>query len=248
MRMKDKVAIVTGGTAGIGRATAIKLAEEGAKVTIFGRNEERGAEVVKAIEEKVGPGKARFIKVCVSKTEDVDAAIKQVLDADGQVDVLVNNAGITRDGLLMRLPEDHWDEVIDVNLKSAYNTCRSAVRPMMKAKCGKIINISSVVGLTGNAGQAHYAASKSGLIGFSKSLARELAKRGICVNCVAPGFIQTAMTDALNDGQKDAIKKTIPLSRLGQPEDIAEAVLFLASDQANYITGQVLTVDGGMVM
>jgi 3-oxoacyl-[acyl-carrier protein] reductase len=246
--MKDKVAIVTGGTAGIGRAIACKLAEAGAKVVIFGRNEERGAEVVAEIKGAEGSKQAAFVKVDVADFEQVQQAIAKVFETDGQVDVLVNNAGITRDNLLMRLSEEHWDEVIDVNLKSAFNTCKAVVRPMMKARCGKIINISSVVGLTGNPGQAHYAASKAGLIGFSKSLARELASRGITVNCVAPGFIETKMTDAIPDKHKEALLGAIPLGRLGQPEEIANAVLFFADEKASYITGQVLTVDGGMVM
>lgn len=241
--LQDKVAIVTGGTAGIGREIAVKMAEAGAKVAIFGRNPERGAEVV----AQIGDDKAIFIQVDVAKTGAIEEAIAQVQEKLGDIDVLVNNAGITRDNLLMRLPEDHWDDVIDTNLKSAFNTCRAVVRPMMKKRSGRIINISSVVGLTGNAGQAHYAASKSGVIGFSKSLACELATRGITVNCVAPGFIETPMTDVLNEKQKSAILGAIPMGRMGQPEEIAKAVIFLASDMANYITGQVLAVDGGMV-
>ncbi|MBS0621729.1 MAG: 3-oxoacyl-ACP reductase FabG [Verrucomicrobia bacterium] len=244
--LKGKVAIVTGGTAGIGRAIAERLALAGANVVIFGRNPERGHEIVAKL---TGQGQlTSFIGVDVASTTAVEEAIKQVLESHGKVDILVNNAGITKDGLLMRLPEEDWDEVMAVNLKSAYNTSRAVVRPMMKQRNGKIVNISSVVGLTGNAGQAHYAASKAGLIGFSKSLARELASRGICVNCVAPGFIETAMTDVLNDAQRAAILETVPLKRMGQPHEIADAVLFLCSESANYITGQVLTVDGGMVM
>ncbi len=240
--MEGKVAIVTGGTAGIGRAIAARLAEAGATVVVFGRNKERGAQV--ADELKNGS----FTQVDVADAEAVTAAINKVLETHGKVDILVNNAGITRDNLLMRLSEEHWDEVLDVNLKSAFNTCKAVVRPMMKARSGKIINISSVVGLTGNPGQAHYAASKSGLIGFSKSLARELASRGINVNCVAPGFIETKMTDAIADKHKEALLGAIPLGRMGQPEEIANAVFFLAGENANYITGQTLTVDGGMVM
>jgi len=244
--MEGKVAIVTGGTAGIGRAIARRLAEAGATVVVFGRNEERGAQVAAELQgDSLG---ASFMRVDVADAEQVTAAINKVLETHGKVDILVNNAGITRDSLLMRLSEEHWDEVLDVNLKSAFNTCKAVVRPMMKARSGKIINISSVVGLTGNPGQAHYAASKSGLIGFSKSLARELASRGINVNCVAPGFIETKMTDAIADKHKEALLGAIPLGRMGKPEEIADAVLFLAGENAKYITGQTLTVDGGMVM
>ena len=186
--------------------------------------------------------------VNVSEKLTVETAIQQLLTKWGQIDILVNNAGITRDGLLMRMTEEDWDQVIDVNLKSVYNTCQALVRSMIKAKSGKIINISSVVGLTGNAGQANYAASKSGMIGFTKALALELATRNICVNCIAPGFIQTRMTEALTDGQKEGILKKIPMGRMGDPQDIANAAVYLASNLSDYITGQVLTVDGGMVM
>lgn len=243
MQLKDKIAVVTGGTAGIGRGIAKKLAQEGAKVMVVGRNAERGQEVVK----EIGNG-AEFHKVDVANTQAVDQFFQKVLADHGKVDILVNNAGITRDALLMRLSEEHWDEVIDTNLKSAYNTCRAVIRSMMKARSGKIINISSIVGLTGNPGQAHYSASKAGLIGLSKSLAREVASRGICVNCVAPGFIKTPMTAALTEDQQKAILHAIPMSRIGDVEEIAEAVLFLAGDRSNYITGQVLSVNGGMAM
>ncbi|MGE3954491.1 MAG: 3-oxoacyl-[acyl-carrier-protein] reductase [Parachlamydiales bacterium] len=246
MQVKDRVAVVTGGTAGIGRAIALKLAGAGADVVIFGRNAERGAEVVKEI-EALGR-KGTFIGVDVADASAVEAAIERVLQEHGKVDILVNNAGVTRDGLLMRMSEEQWDAVLDTNLKAAWASCKAASRAMMKARYGKIINISSVVGLTGNAGQAHYAASKSGLIGFTKSLAKELASRGVCANCVAPGFIDTQMTEVLPDGVKEVILNQVPLKRLGNPEEVADAVLFLASDCASYITGQVLTVDGGMVM
>jgi 3-oxoacyl-[acyl-carrier protein] reductase len=248
--LKAKRALVTGGTAGIGKEIAIAFAKQGADVAIFGTSEERAAQVLHELEgSRLAPEQsfASFI-VNVSEKTSVEGAIQQLIAAWGQVDILVNNAGITRDGLLMRMTEEDWDQVIDVNLKSVYNTCQALVRPMLKAKRGKIINISSIVGLTGNAGQANYAASKSGMIGFTKALAQELATRNICVNCIAPGYIQTRMTDALTDGQKEGILKKIPMGRVGDPQDIANAAVFLASHLSDYITGQVLTVDGGMVM
>lgn len=242
MSLKDRVALVTGGTAGIGKAIALKFAQEGAKVVILGTHAERGAQVV----QEMGPNKGLFLKVDVSKTEEVNEAIKKVLEAYHQIDILVNNAGITCDQLIMRMTENEWDKVMAINVKSCYNTCHAAVRTMMKARKGKIINMSSVVGLTGNAGQANYAASKAAIVGFSKALAKELAPRNICVNCIAPGFIETQMTQALNDAQKSATLASIPLGRMGKVEEIADAALFLAC--ADYITGQVITVDGGLVM
>ncbi len=245
-KLDGKIAIVTGGTAGIGRAIALKLAAEGAKVYIFGRNQERGdavvAEIVQSKKEAV------FLQVDVSKTQDVTEAIKNILKDCGQVDILVNNAGVTRDQLLMRMSEDDWDVVMDINVKSCYNLSHALVRSMMKARRGKIINVSSVVGITGNAGQANYAASKAAIIGFTKALAKELASRGICVNCIAPGFIETQMTEVLNEQQQKATLDQIPMGRMGSTEDIANAVLFLSCPESDYITGQVLTVDGGMVM
>ncbi len=248
--LKAKKTLVTGGTAGIGKEIALSFAKQGADVAIFGTNSERAAEVMKELEGVRRVPEQRFASylVNVSEKASVEGAIQELLKTWGQVDVLVNNAGITRDGLLMRMSEEDWDQVIDVNLKSVYNTCQVLVRPMIKAKGGKIINISSVVGLTGNAGQANYAASKSGMIGFTKALAQELATRNICVNCIAPGFIQTRMTSALTDGQKEGILKKIPMGRMGDPQDIANAAIFLASNLSDYVTGQVLTVDGGMVM
>lgn len=248
--LKAKKALITGGTAGIGREIAIAFARQGADVAIFGTNEERSSAVLSDLENVRLTPEQRFASfiVNVSEKTGVENTIQQLLNDWEQIDILVNNAGITRDGLLMRMKEEDWDEVIDVNLKSVYNTCQALVRPMIKAKGGKIINISSVVGLTGNAGQANYAASKSGMIGFTKALAQELASRNICVNCIAPGFIQTRMTGVLNEGQKDAILKKIPMGRMGEPQDIANAAVFLASDLSGYVTGQVLTVDGGMVM
>jgi 3-oxoacyl-[acyl-carrier protein] reductase len=226
--LKNQVAIVTGSTAGIGKAIALKFAEEGAKVVVIGTNGERGAQVVAAIEKLNGEGSALFLQVNVAKTAEVEDAVKKVLEKFGQIDILVNNAGITRDQLLMRMSEEEWDEVMAINVKSCYNTCRSVVRSMMKARKGKIINLGSVVGLMGNAGQANYAASKAAVVGFTK------------------GFIETAMTDAMTEAQKTATLASIPLGRMGSVQEIAEAALFLAT--AHYITGQVLTVDGGMVM
>lgn len=248
--LKDKKALITGGTAGIGKDIALTFAKQGANVVIFGTNAERAAEVIKELESAKVNADQKFSSciVNVSDKASVDAAIQKVLADFGTVDILVNNAGITRDGLLMKMSEQDWDDVIDTNLKSVYNLCQALVRVMLKARSGKIINISSVVGLTGNAGQVNYAASKSGMIGFTKALAQELATRGICVNCIAPGFIQTKMTDVLTDAQKETILKKIPMGRLGSTDDIANAVVFLASPLSNYITGQVLTVDGGMVM
>ena len=248
--LKGKTALVTGGTAGIGRAIARLFVEQGANVAIFGTNADRAKEVVQELEAaRLDPSqKVTSVLTNISNTKEVDTAVQQLLNEWGNIDILVNNAGVVRDNLLMRMSEEDWDAVVDVNLKSVYNTCRALVRSMMKARSGKVINITSVVGLMGNAGQTNYAASKAGMIGFTKSLAKEVASRNICVNCVAPGYIQTQMTDVLSDAVKESIQAKIPLSRLGQPNDIAHAVLFLASDLANYITGQVLTVDGGMVM
>ena len=248
--LKGKTALITGGTAGIGKAIASLYAEQGADVAIFGTNKERAEQAVKEIEavRKSPEQKVLSFLVDVSKSSQVDEAIQKLLEAFGKVDVLVNNAGITRDNLLMRMSEEDWDIVVDVNLKSIYNTCRALARPMMKARSGSIVNIASVVGLTGNAGQVNYAASKSGMIGFTKSLAKELASRGIRANCVAPGYIETQMTEVLSPQVKEGILAKIPLSRIGQPRDIAHAALYLASDLSNYVTGQVLAVDGGMVM
>lgn len=248
MRLKDKIALVTGGTAGIGKSIALTFAKEGASVAVFGTNEERAAQVVQEMQQAAPNQKFLFKLLDIADKKAVDVAIAEVLTELGGVDILVNNAGITADGLLMKMSEDDWDRVIAVNLKSVYNTCQALIRPMLKAKRGKIINISSVVGLMGNAGQTNYAASKAGMIGMTKSLAKEVASRSICVNCIAPGFIQTAMTDALSDAQKDVIFKQIPMGRLGLPGEIANAALFLASSMSDYMTGQVLTVDGGMVM
>lgn len=248
--LKGKTAIITGGTAGIGKAIASLYAAQGADVAIFGTNKERAEQAIAEIKAaQTDPSqKALYFLVDVSKSKEVDDVISKILADWGKVDILVNNAGITRDNLLIRMSEEDWDRVLEVNLKSVYNTCRPLARSMMKARSGSIINISSIIGLTGNAGQVNYAASKSGMIGFTKSLAKELASRGVRVNCVAPGYIDTQMTEGLSDQIKETILSKIPLNRIGQPLDIANAALYLASPLANYVTGQVIAVDGGMVM
>jgi 3-oxoacyl-[acyl-carrier protein] reductase len=248
--LKGKTALVTGGTAGIGKAIARLFAEEGAHVAIFGTNPERAKIALEEIEKcKSDPAqKVCSVLVDVSKNKEVEEAVNKLIADWGKIDILVNNAGITRDNLIMRMSEEDWDLVHDVNLKSVFNTCKAVSRPMMKARGGAVINISSVVGLTGNAGQVNYAASKSGMIGFTKSLAKELASRGVRVNCVAPGYIETQMTEVLPPQVKEGVLSKIPLNRIGQPQEIAQAVLFLASDLSSYVTGQVIAVDGGMVM
>lgn len=244
--LKGKVALVTGGSRGIGKAIVLALLREGARVVFFGLDAERGAQMVRACEAE--EGSLLFHAVDVGDREAVERAIQLIYEREGILDILVNNAGITRDQLLMRLSEEDWDEVIRVNLKSLYNTCRVVARAMMKAQGGRIINISSVIGLFGNAGQTAYAASKAGMIGFTKSLAKEVGRRGVLVNCVAPGFITTDMTEALEAKQKAWLLERIPMQSFGTPEDVADAVVFLASPLAKYITGQVLVVDGGMAM
>lgn len=248
--LAGKTALVTGGTAGIGQAIAYLYAEQGASVSIFGTNEQRAQQTIAEMEQRRVDPDQKFIyyMVDVSLTVAVDEAIQKLLASFGKIDVLVNNAGITRDNLLMKMSELDWDSVMDINLKSIYNVCKSLTRPMMKARSGTIINISSVIGLTGNAGQANYAASKAGMIGFTKSIAKELSSRHIRANCIAPGYIETSMTDSLSAELKQAILAKIPLGRIGSAIDIAYAALFLGSDLSSYVTGQVLTVDGGMVV
>lgn len=241
--LSGKVAFVTGGTRGIGYAIASMLAASGARVAISGRDAGRAAEAA----NRLG-GEALGVGCDVSDEAQVEAAVSEIESKLGGVDVLVNNAGVTRDNILLRLDGAAWDEVLDTNLKGAFHTTRSVIKGMMKRRSGRIINISSIVGLTGNKGQANYAASKAGLIGFTKAVAREYASRGITVNCVAPGYIETDMTNALPEEARKALLDSIALGRLGQPEDIAGAVLYLASDLAAYVTGQVLVVDGGMAM
>ncbi len=247
MKLEGKKALVTGASRGIGRAIALALAAEGADIAVNYAGNQAAAEAVAAEIEAMGR-KALIIQADISSNEAATAMVEQVAKEFGRVDILVNNAGITRDGLLMRMKEADWDAVLTTNLKGVFNCTKAAIKYMMKQKAGHIVNISSVVGVNGNAGQANYAAAKAGVIGFTKATAKELAARGITVNAVAPGFIQTDMTAVLNEKQVEAMQATIPLKRLGEPEDIAKAVVFLASDDANYITGQTLNVDGGMVM
>lgn len=248
--LKGKKALITGGTSGIGREIACLFAEQGASVVVFGTNPERGAQVVEEMQKRKISEDQNFTfrAVNVSDKKSVEEAIQELINSWTNIDILVNNAGITRDGLLMKMSEQDWDEVIDVNLKSLYNICQVLIRPMMKARNGKIINISSVVGLTGNAGQVNYASSKAGIIGFTKALAQEVATRNIQVNSVAPGMVETPMTAVLNEKQREGVLNKIPMGRMGQPREIANAVLYLASELSNYMTGQVLAVDGGMVM
>ncbi|HAT4246269.1 TPA: 3-oxoacyl-[acyl-carrier-protein] reductase [Clostridium perfringens] len=245
--LKDKVAIVTGGTRGIGRAIALKLADQGANIVINYRNSDKEAEELKSILEGKGV-KVLTVKCDISNFEDSKNLMDKCKEVFGKIDILVNNAGITKDTLIMRMKEEDFDNVIDVNLKGTFNCAKHASAIMLKQRFGKIINMTSVVGIAGNAGQVNYAASKAGVIGLTKSLAKELGSRGITVNAVAPGFINTDMTASLSEKVKEEASKNIPLKRLGDPEDVANLVGFLASDSANYITGQVINVDGGMVM
>ncbi len=242
-RLDGKVAMVTGGTRGIGRAIAVALAGAGAKVAVIGRDQAKADQAA----AEIGNG-ARGYACDVTSQEAVEAAVAAIEKAQGPIDILINNAGVTKDNVFLRLSDADFDTVLEANLKGAFRTIRAASRGMMKKRWGRIINVSSVVGLIGNKGQANYAASKAGLLGLTKSIARELASRCITVNAVAPGFITTDMTGSLTEEQRAALAKQIPLERLGTPEDVAGAVLFLASDEAAYITGQVLAVDGGMVM
>lgn len=245
--LTGKTALVTGASRGIGRAIALSLAEAGADVAVnYAGSEAAAAEVVSLI-EAMGR-KAVKIKADVSSSQEVDDMFKIVLETFGKLDILVNNAGITRDNLIMRMKEEEFDQVIATNLKGVFNCVKAATRPMMKQRYGRIINISSVVGALGNPGQANYVAAKAGVIGLTKATAKELASRGITVNAVAPGFIETDMTDKLSEDTRSQLLQQIPLARLGQPEDIAKAVRFLASEDAAYMTGQTIHVDGGMYM
>jgi 3-oxoacyl-[acyl-carrier protein] reductase len=245
--LQGKVALVTGASRGIGRAIALELARQGAKIAVnYAGSEAKANEVVEEI-KNMG-GEAFAIQADVSDAQAVDRMIKTVLERFGRVDILVNNAGITRDNLLMRMKEEEWDDVININLKGVFNCTKAVTRPMMKQRYGRIVNIASIVGVMGNPGQANYVAAKAGVIGLTKTAARELASRNITVNAVAPGFITTDMTERLNEEIKAEMLKQIPLARFGEPEDVAKVVAFLASDAASYMTGQTLHVDGGMVM
>ncbi len=245
--LTGKTALVTGATSGIGKAIAFLFLRHGATVVGVGTNVAKGMKLTEEASQ-AGFSERFFFEACdVSSKEAIDHLFSAFFSHCTTLDILVNNAGITRDGLLMRMPLDDWEIVLDTNLRSCFLTCQHACRPMLKAKGGRIINIASIVGLAGNPGQSNYAASKAGIIGFSKSLALEMASRNILVNCIAPGFIETEMTAALGQEKKDLATKQIPLGRMGTPEDVAQTALFLASHMSSYITGQVIVVDGGLV-
>lgn len=245
--LTGKTALVTGASRGIGRAIALELASQGANIAVnYAGNEAKAEEVVKEA-EKLGV-KAIKIQANVAQNDEVQAMIKSVIKEFGSLDILVNNAGVTKDNLLMRMKEEEFDQVIDINLKGVFLCTKAVTRQMMKQRAGKIINVASIVGVSGNPGQANYVAAKAGVIGMTKSVALELASRNVHVNAVAPGFIATDMTDVLTEEQQKAIMDLVPLAKFGQPEDVAKVVRFLASDDANYITGQTIHIDGGMVM
>ena len=246
MRFKDKVVIITGGGRGIGKEIATAFAREGSRIVLFDVNEailKEAEDDIKAIGRE-----AMGLKVDVSNLSQVEEMVQKVLDKFSKIDILINNAGITRDNLLLRMKEDEWDSVINVNLKGAFNCTKAVARTMLKQRNGKIVNIASIIGIMGNAGQTNYAASKGGIISFTKSVAKELASRNINVNAIAPGFIKTEMTAKLSDELRESMLKMIPLARFGEPTDVADLALFLASEDSRYITGEVIKLDGGMVM
>ncbi|MCF8000727.1 MAG: 3-oxoacyl-[acyl-carrier-protein] reductase [Halanaerobiales bacterium] len=247
MLLKDEVAVVTGSSRGIGAATAIKLAEEGADLVINYNSDRESAEETAAKVRELGRN-ALIVQGNVANSNDAKNLIKSTIDEYGKIDILVNNAGITKDGLILRMKEEDFSSVIDVNLKGTFNCTKNAIRYMMKQRHGKIVNLSSVVGLMGNAGQANYAASKAGVVGFSKSIAKEVSKRGINVNVVAPGYIDTEMTEELPSQVKEDMLDSIPLNRFGEVEDVANVILFLVSPLSSYVNGQTINIDGGMLM
>ncbi len=242
-----RVAVVTGGGRGIGRAIAVRLAHEGANVAIVYRSNDDAAQETAALVRKAGVECETF-KGDVASQEDVEAIFKGVNESFGRLDILVNNAGITRDNIMMRMKEEEFDEVLRTNLKGTYLCTKAVLRSMVRARWGRIVNVTSVVGLVGNAGQANYSASKAGIIGFTKSMAREVAQRNITANAVAPGYVETELTGSLDESVKEQIRAQIPAGRIGEPEEIADAVAFLVGEGASYLTGQTITVDGGMVM
>jgi 3-oxoacyl-[acyl-carrier protein] reductase len=244
---EGRVAIVTGGGRGIGRTVAVRLAEEGAKVAISYRSDDDAAEEAAEAVRAAG-AECEVFKGDVASPEDVQALFKGVADAFGRLDILVNNAGITRDNLMMRMKDDEFDDVLRTNLGGTYLCTRAALRPMVRARWGRIVNVSSVVGLVGNAGQANYAASKAGILGFTKSVAREVAQRGITANAVAPGYVETELTGSLPENVKEAIRTQVPMGRFGEAGEVAEVVAFLVGEGAGYVTGQTIAVDGGMTM
>ncbi len=246
LKLKGKVALVTGAAQGIGKAVAVLLARNGADIIVSDINLEKAEETAKQI-ESIGP-KVMAVKVDVANLIDVEQVVGAILEKFGRIDILVNNAGITRDKLILRMTEEDWDVVLNVNLKGTFNCTKAVIKHMAKQRSGKIVSVASVVGEMGNAGQVNYSASKAGVIGLTKTIAREFAQRGINVNAIAPGYIETPMTEVLPEKVKEDLKRLIPMERLGKPEDVAEAVLFLVSEESNYITGHVLNVNGGIYM
>ncbi len=246
MALNGKVAVVTGAAQGIGKTITLLLAEKGASLVLCDINLEAAEEAAREIEERVG--KCLVLKSDVSNFQDAEKIIKQAVERFGSIDILINNAGITKDNVLLRMKEEQWDQVMAVNLKGTFNFTKASIKVMLRKRNGRVVNIASITGMMGNAGQANYSASKAGVIGFTKAVAREYADRGITVNAVAPGFIATAMTDAIPEKEKEELIKQIPMKKLGTPEDVANAVYFLASDEASYITGHVIGVNGGLYM